>query len=669
MPNAECRMPNAECRMPNAECRMPNAGSDCGCGARQGGRVDGISAQFASNDQMDAGAVGSPGRWSEHRMFSRGLTFAAVLLVPSLVRAYVDMAPTLAAVVRDSERIAVVEVDKFTHERGLLTLRKVRDLKGETGAEAIKHALTATGESAVSYRIAEWAQPGRRGVMFASANSTLVCMGDGWYQVSASAGGWWKIAAPRPDLALAYCGSTGRLADAVAAMLAGKSAVITALPHGAEQEGASVDLALNRIANPALIRLQRMRVNLRMAQMAMAVSANPAYLVGPGRAGEEDLPALLSGLKSPDASIRAESADDLGSLGSKAQAAGDELTARLEDSSDAVKLSAASALLRIRGEHPRATAVLLAGLQHTDAGTRRAAARAVGFAGSAAAPCVAKLTALLADPDPTTRCAALQAIAGVGSAAAQAVAPVTKLLDDPATSVEAADALGRLGAAARPVPPALTKMLESPAYAQRWAAVRAMSQIGGPEAAPAVKFMMGELSRAPELDAYNMMIYLALLGPVAKDAVPSLRTARLKNPILRQAAAWAIEPDKSLPWTSPFGNADFARWIFESIVRETGDGLRPAAAPLARKIIEGTAGEVPTWAYRMLAKFPDDVLPILSSGFDSQELAVRQRATVAVGHMGTAAGSLKPRLAKAIADATGEKDRLLLKWCLRQIGG
>jgi HEAT repeat protein len=248
-----------------------------------------------------------------------------------------------------------------------------------------------------------------------------------------------------------------------------------------------------------------------------------------------------------------------------------------------------------------------------------------------------------------------------------------KLLDTPETALDAAEALGRMGSAARPAVKPLTRMLKSEAVTERWAAVRAISQIGGEDAAPAVEFMIRELRNGVEVDCYNMMIYLALLGPVAKDAIPAIQSARLKNPILKPATIWAIEPDKRFPWLNaggfgmPFGEADFARYIYESYVQELGDRLKPAASALARKIMDGSAGDVPPWGYKLLAHFPAESLAILTPGLTDKELKVRQRVTVALGYMGPAAAAAKPQLTEAITNAPNEKEKRLLKWSLREI--
>ncbi|MBE3070916.1 MAG: HEAT repeat domain-containing protein, partial [Planctomycetes bacterium] len=392
-------------------------------------------------------------------------TLAAAGLVclglASPARAYVDLAPTLGRIVGESKTISLVEVDQFRRDPGAVILKKVRDLKGETGADPIKHRVAAAGGAGVPRHILEWAEPGRRGVLFVAAGTTLVCLGQGWYQAHASSDGWWTLGVDRPDLPLAYQGTLSRLSDALELMLAGKTGVITTVPHGADDEAASFDLALNRTRLPGLARLQRTRASLGMPPVVAAVSASPAFLVGPGQAGEEEIPALLEKLKSPDATVRAESADDLRSLGPKARAAEAALAALLDDAAPRVRMSAAAALARIAPGSARPLSVLGEGLAHSDAAVRRHATRAVGLAGAAAAPLAGRLAALLGDADELTRVAALQSIATLGPAAAEACDAVTKLLDQPAMAIDAADALGRIGPAARPALKRLAEMLSS----------------------------------------------------------------------------------------------------------------------------------------------------------------------------------------------------------------
>ena len=531
-------------------------------------------------------------------------------------RAYVDLAPTLGSVIRDSQTISLVEVEKFSRENAAVILKKVRDLKGKTDAEPIRHQIAAPGQ-AMPRNVLEWAEPGRRAVLFVSSNTALVCLGKTWYQVQSSTGGWWKPGPSRPDLPLAYCGTVSRLADAVPMIVAGKTAVITMIPHGTDG-AASVDLALNRPSLPGFVRLQRIRANLRMPQMTVAVSANPGYLIGPGSAGEEDIPALIEKLGSNDATVREESADDLRSLGPKAAPAAATLEKLLADGAAQVRTSAAATLLCIHPGQANAIETLRGGMNSSEAAVRRSAARAAGLAGPSAAALAGRLAALLSDEDELTRFAALEAVAMLGPAAANdAMRPVIKLLDDPQMAVCAADALGRMGAAARPAQKRIAQLLTSSSRDLQWAAVRAMSQIGGEDAAPAVQFMMRELHGAGEVDGYNMMIYIALLGPAAKDAIPAIQSAFVKQPALRPAALWAIQPEKQFPWQGAGGGRLGMSFegdivvgsIYECLVNEMGEHLKPASRVLAQKIMDGTAGEVPLWGYRILSRFPDEALP------------------------------------------------------------
>jgi hypothetical protein len=593
--------------------------------------------------------------------------------VASQAGAYVDLAPTLGRVLREARQIALVEVAQFRRENGALLLKKVRDLRGHSGPEPLRHQVMNLEESRVPRHVLEWAEPGRRGVLFVAGNTTLVCVGQGWYQVHASGDGWWRLGADRPDLPLAYQGTISRLSDAVELMLAGKTAVITTVPHGADAEGACFDMALNRTRLPGLVRLQRMRANLRMPPDVMGASANPAFLVGAGPAGEEEIPVLVDKLKSPDATVRAESAEDLRSLGPRAAAAAAALKALLDDPAPRVRMSAAAALLRIAPRGARPLGVLDDGLENSDAVVRRHAARAVGLGGEAAAPLAGRLAALLGDADELTRVAALEAIATLGPAAAACCDAVVPLLDRPEMAVDAADALGRMGPAARPALNRLAEMLSADEAALRWAALRAMAQIGGPDAAPAVHFIIRELPHASDDDGYNMMIYLAMLGPVARDALPTIRTAHVKHQALRPATTWAIEPDRGLPWLTgdPFGDmlqdADVSRYIYGAFVHELGDHLRPAARVLAQKIMDGTAGDVPPWGYRLLARFADAAMDVLSVGLAAPDTVTRERAAVALGYMGPAAASSKALVAAAADKAPTERERRLIRWCLRQI--
>jgi HEAT repeat protein len=599
------------------------------------------------------------------------------LATPS--HAYIDLAPTLAKVISDAKQIALVEVVEFDRANHALVLKPVRVLKGETVPELVRHDVAAAKGGTAPRQVMQWASPGARGVLFVSRTTALVCVGEGWYQVRSSDASRWKLGKDRPDLPLAYYGSVSRLSEGIELMLADGSAVLTVVAFGSDNEGASFDLALNRASLPGLVKLQRIRAELNMPPMVMAASANPAYFLGPGRIDEDDLPALIEKLKSSDALVRAEAADDLRCLKGKAVAAAKALAELLGDASWRVRLPVAAALLRITPKDARPLSTLAQGLKDPDVAVRRLAAKATGLAGPAAAVLIDKLIGLLKDPDESLRVAAIQAISMFGPAAAKARDAIVPLLDDPESAIDAADALGRIGSAARPALKRLAKMLSADQVAARWAAVRAMSQIGGEEAHPAVEFLIKTLPKATEVEGYNSMIYLSLLGPVAKDAIPTIKNSRIKNPVLPSATLWAIEPDRSFPWLREGrgmpgpgggggpGGGDIFTFVFESYVHELGDRLRPAARSLAQKIMAGTAGDVPPWGYKILTCGTTDALEILVPHLADNDVVMRERAVVALGQMGPAAAPARDRIEAVRNKASTDGEKRLLKWCFREI--
>jgi HEAT repeat protein len=610
-----------------------------------------------------------------------GLVAIVNLIAVIPARAYIDLAPTLSKVISDSRGIAVVDVVSFDRARHEIVMKEIRALKGELSSDTVTHDVLPTESATIPRSILQWAAPGARGVLFTSRTTALVCFGNGWYQARSATGrGAWKIGTDRPDLPLAYYGSVSRLTESIELMLAGKNAVLTVVAHGADNEAASFDLALNRQSLPGLVRLQRIRADMNMPQTVMAASGNANYSLGSGVVDESDLPALIAKLKSDDATTRAEAADDIRSLGKVARStATAPLTSLLQDGDARVRFAAASALLKINPKQTSALEVLSKGLESSDAAVRREAARNTGLGGATAGALSEKLGALLQmDADESVRVASLQAIATLGPAASKAAPAVIPLLDNQDFMIDAADALGRIGApAASPALPKLAKMLSSDQAEIRWAAVRGMSQIGGKEAHPAVEFMIQALRNATEAEGYNMMIYLSLLGPIASDALPAVRNAPIKNPVLPSSTAWAISPEQYLPWQYGGGRGgrggggggpgDIALLIYEDYVRELGPRLAPMAKTLAQNIMDGTEGNMPSWGYELLACGGAEAATVLTPHLSSDDLNVRERATVALGYMGPAAISARGALSTALAKAPTEREKRLIEWSLRKL--
>ena len=81
----------------------------------------------------------------------------------------------------------------------------------------------------------------------------------------------------------------------------------------------------------------------------------------------------------------------------------------------------------------------------------------------------------------------------------------------------------------------------------------------------------------------------------------------------------------------------------------------------------GKAGDVPGWGSRLLARFPNESLAVLTPGLSEKDIVLRERTTVALGYMGVAAAAAKPQVAQALATSPDEREQRLLKWCLREL--
>jgi hypothetical protein len=291
----------------------------------------------------------------------------------------------------------------------------------------------------------------------------------------------------------------------------------------------------------------------------------------------------------------------------------------------------------------------------------------------------------LSDPDESVRLTALESLAMLGPTAGNAVPALTQMLDNKELAIDAADALGRIGPAAAPALKKLTPLLSSAQLPVRWAAVRAMSQIGGPDAHPAVDFMVRTMNGASEVEGYNMMIYFAFLGPVAQDALPSLQDFVIKNPMLANAAQWAIKLDR-FPWDYPGapspdnliggrrnGMAGFSGPLNElhlaAFVRELGPRLGKLSPLLAKALMDKKAGNVPLWGYDILRAAPDQALAVLTPHLAADDLALRERAAVAIGYMGEDGLPAQAQVEAALAQAPTQREKNLLQWTLRKIDG
>jgi HEAT repeat protein len=615
----------------------------------------------------------------------RGLITTAVVCIAQAARAYVDLAPTLPRIITDSNTIAIVEVTSYDFQKHVVTFKPVQVLKGALADTSMAHEVAPIG-GVPTCQIVQWAVPGSRAVIFqsrtAARGSTLVCIGEGWYQVNAIGSGAWRLGQERPDLPLAYYGSYQRLTEAVECLLKGEAAVITAVAYGNDSAAAAFDLALNRMALPGVVKVQRMRTTPTMTGNTMG---SASAFIGLGIVDECDLPDLLKDLKSPDLAARTEAVENLRTLDRKAQEAAPALAFMLTDGNPRLRFAAASALLRLTSKDAGGVPVLRAGMNDKDPVVRRYAASAAGYCGSAGEPLCVGLTALLSDPVESVRLTALQAVSTLGPTAANAAPVLMQMLENKELANDAADALGRIGPAAAPALKKLASMLSSPQLTTRWAAVRAMAQIGGPEAHPAVEFMVKAMNGATEVEGYNMMIYFGMLGPVAKDALPAIQNFVIKNPMVCNAAQWAIKQDR-FPWDyagAPYSGNPIAggrsnmggfggalnELHLAAFVKELGPRLGSLSPVLAKALMEKKAGEVPIWGYDLLRAAPGEALAVLTPNLRSEQLALRERAAAAIGYMGEEGLAAKGAVEEALAKAATQREKNLLLWTLRKMDG
>jgi hypothetical protein len=141
----------------------------------------------------------------------------------------------------------------------------------------------------------------------------------------------------------------------------------------------------------------------------------------------------------------------------------------------------------------------------------------------------------------------------------------------------------------------------------------------------------------------------------------------VRNPVLRQATIWAIQPGTTLPWLGPMGSNSLVDLVYEAYVHELGDRLNSVSQELVKRIMAGTAGNVPDWGYKLLARHAEESLAVFTSALEDKELATRERAAVALGYMGRAAAPAKSQVAQALKASEDEREQRLLQWCLRQL--
>ena len=244
----------------------------------------------------------------------------------------------------------------------------------------------------------------------------------------------------------------------------------------------------------------------------------------PREAALEAVPALVRVIedrKMPG--LRAECAYALGSFGPKAEAAVPALMQLLRQSAAADRLSAAGALVSIRGSTPEVKAVLMEGLKDKNLGDRARAMGTLGRMGPEAKEAVPMLVEALKDVD--LRYQALEALRLIDPGAKLPVPILVDILErdqDTLTRERAAEALSRIGPAAEDAAPSLVRAMEDPSPGVRSAARKALGRMKLLHKVVPVSFFIERLKDEDSVRRREAAMALGEIGPPSKEAIPAL---------------------------------------------------------------------------------------------------------------------------------------------------
>lgn len=267
---------------------------------------------------------------------------------------------------------------------------------------------------------------------------------------------------------------------------------------------------------------------IRSALIASALAAAPACDSDPGHAGRTSRQ-WISSLKSGSETDKSEAAQALGKILEIRPDYPEVVTAlvaALRDTSDVVRIAAASALTA-EGVDTKAAIDGLHEVLHdtAHADVRTSAVLIISALGpERAGALLSYLCELLDDPSPKVRAAAVEAIGQLGAAAVPEIPAISRMLRDSAADVRQAvlQALVNLGAGSRTLVPAARAALSDSSSTVRASAADALRSLGS-TAAPAVGDLSASLGDPDERVVRGAIVALGAIGPAARSALPSLR--------------------------------------------------------------------------------------------------------------------------------------------------
>jgi HEAT repeat protein len=559
-------------------------------------------------------------------------------------QAYIDRAPSLADVIRGSQHILVLQVDKVNHDKRVILFKKVADLKGAHPAKEMKHQLSDGLHPREPKIILSWAEPGETAICFVQGNTAQVCIGPYWYECVAGEAPWWSMSYGRPEMSCGYIGSVARLRGHVTDFLAGKDIVVTAVARRDVDWAAHGDVFARNMMRDKECRLWRVKAN--------------GERVGRGPHAVEELPALLRALQDKDEAIRAEVAANLGLMGRPARPALAGLHTALKDPAPLVRVRAAEAVARIDLD-PRApdavVPVLVTALQEERPKVRQAAAEALWVMGADAHAAVPKLAGRLSDKSPYVRWASLETLGRIGGAAEQAVPAVVELLKDSDLRGIAVQALGNIGPKARAGLPALLQEFkagngETYRMSVAWALIRIEPQ----SAKVAVPLLIERVKRGDDRISLEAIQALMAMGPEARAAIPALtEVVRGGRDVLPAWSAYALariagrEAPLAIPHVLELLDHDIVD--ASDLVAELGPPAVPAVLDVARR----KEGSIRHRAGRSLgligSRFPE-AIPALVKALKDKDVGARQAAAEAFWVISRKGREAVPALTETLQD-------------------
>jgi HEAT repeat protein len=336
------------------------------------------------------------------------------------------------------------------------------------------------------------------------------------------------------------------------------------------------------------------------------------------------------------------------------------LSAALGQTNASVRLAALETL-RLQGREVSPASEAVAGLLRAEPPKVRARALAALLATtSRTATLLPHIQAAIRDADSSVRAAATAAVGELGAEGESCVPLLIEALGDPELPVRlnSAKALGGLGEKAGPAADALTAQLAQRDPAYRVAVIDALGRIG-PAAAPgATPVLVETVESGPVEQRLAALRALGEFGAKAQGAGSSVcalashSTPEIRAAALRAASRIVTEPDAVLP-------------LLSTGLEDPEPAVRLASAEAAGRFGEKAQEQAPRLfemlqrkaeraaALDSLRQIKSKSVPLYVGALSNEDASVRLFACESLGGLGSAAAEAVPALRKALNDSSG----------------